>query len=135
MVVVDKVVAIGLVGGALDAAAQFGQDHDLEVVVLQKDSGVLFVLFFVQDLVNDRVGVDLAGGTLVDTLFQEHWVLVGLAHTVSGNGDGLGPDLGFMGSILHDKTSLVFAFSASYTRENPAALAKTAAEVRQNCGV
>lgn len=40
VVVIDKIIAVGLVEGAVNPSAQFGQDHDAQILVFQPDGMV-----------------------------------------------------------------------------------------------
>ena len=102
-VVVNEVVAVGLVEGHLDPPAELGQDHDLEVVVLEEDGRVGPVDPLANDPVDDRVRVDDAAAPLVDALLEEHRVAVGRTDGVGRDHDRFGPrtDLRHVGGTAH----------------------------------
>ena len=60
LVVIDEVVAVGLVVGALNAAAKLRKHHHADIVVFKPYGGIGLVGLFIKDLVDDRQGVDLA---------------------------------------------------------------------------
>ena len=62
---VEEVVAVRLVLGGEDPAADLGQDRDLQVLVLQPERPPGAVLPTVEEAVEERVGVDGALGALV----------------------------------------------------------------------
>ena len=84
-----------LVIGHLHASAQLGQNHYLDVFVLQPYGQVLAVRLLVGNLLDDGVGIDDAARTLIDALLQEHRVLLGFAHLVGGNRDDFTPSFCF----------------------------------------
>ena len=86
LVVVDEVIAVGLIERHLHATAQLGQDHDLEIAVLEVDGRPRLERGRIGDLIDDGVGVDGAAAALVDAFLQEHRVAVRLA-------DAIGRDL------------------------------------------
>ena len=106
LVVVDEVIAVGLVVGALDAAAQLGQHHHADVVVLQPHRGIGLIDLLVEDLVDDRQRIHLAAGALIDALFQEHGVFVRLADAVGGQRDPLHPDFSLALNVFHSSILL-----------------------------
>ena len=85
MVVVDKIIAVGLVQGALHPPAQLRQHHHIQVLVFQAQGGVGFHDFFIADGVGDGMGIHLAAGALVHPAIQKHGVAVGFSHGVSGD--------------------------------------------------
>ena len=91
VVVVDEVALLQLVVGHLDAPAQLGEYHDLQVFVLEEHGAVRAVVALVLDLLDDGVGVDHAAAALVDALLEEHRVAVGTACAVGGEDDVLFP--------------------------------------------
>ena len=92
VVVVDEGIAVGLVQGHVDPAAQPGQHHHLQVAVLQEHRLVRLRPGLVEHLVDERQRVDRPRGALVDPLLQEHRVVVGRADAVGRQFDPLIPD-------------------------------------------
>lgn len=113
LVVVDEVVAVGLVIGALHAPAQLRQDHHAQIVVFQPYRAVGLVHLFIVDLINDGKGIHLAAAALIDALFQKHGIGVGLAHAVGGDNHALLPNLNLTGNMFHSD-SLLAGFSYAY---------------------
>ncbi len=91
LVAVEEVVARGLVVADVDAPAQFGQDHQPHVLVLQVHRVPLPRGLLLGDLVDERQRVDRARGALVDALVEVGRVAVGLAGLVGVDGDALAP--------------------------------------------
>ena len=87
-VIIDEVIPVGFVVGALNATAQLGQHHHANIIILQEHGGIGLIGFFIQDFVHHRQGIHLAAGALVHALFQEHGVLVRLTNAIGGNIDG-----------------------------------------------
>ena len=101
LVVVDEVVAVGFIHGALNAAAQLGQHHDFQIIVFQPYGGVGLKRLFIEDLVHHGQRIHLAAGTLIDALFQKHGIFVGLADAVGRQINGLGADRCRALDVLH----------------------------------
>ena len=125
LVVVDEVVAVGLVVGALDAAAQLRQHHHADVVVLQPHRGIGLIDLLVEDLVDDGQRIHLAAGALIDALFEEHGVLVRLADAIGGQHDLLHPDFSVALNVFHSSILLpvlvIICVCAHYTEAGPQA--------------
>ena len=88
-VVIHEIIAVGLVQGPLDAAAQLRQDHDVKVIVLQNDGPVGYVFFGIADLFRYGEGVYLARGALVGAFFDEQRAFFGRGGFVGGDDYGL----------------------------------------------
>ena len=121
LVVVDEVVAVGLVIGALHASAQLRQDHHAQIVVFQPNRAVGLIHLFVVDLVNYGKGIHLAAAALIHALFQKHGIGVGLAHAVGGNDHAFLPDFNLTGNMFHSD-SLLAGFSCTYHSTSAGAL-------------
>ncbi len=113
LVVVDEVVAVGLVIGALHTPTQLRQDHHAQIVVFQPYRAVGLIDLFIVNLINDGKGVNLAAAALIDALFQKHGIGVGLAHAVGGDNHALLPNLNLTGNMFHSD-SLLAGFSYAY---------------------
>ena len=105
VVIVNKIVVVGLIISALDAAAQLGQDHHIQIFVFQAEGVVNTVLFFILDLINNAVRVHFAAAALVNAFFQEHGVFVRLADRVRGDGNIFPPDSNAFCNVFHRETS------------------------------
>ena len=103
MVVIDEIVMIGLIVCALDPAAQFGQNHDLQVVIFEINRVIDLILLFVQNPVDDGIGIHPSRASLIDALFQEHRVFVRCTDSVGGDADVLAPDLDLACLMFHPK--------------------------------
>ena len=108
LVVIDEIIAVRLIIGALDAASQLRQNHHLDIVVFQPEGGVGHILLLVEDLVHNGVRIHAAAAALIDTLLQEHRVLVGFADAIGRQHDLLLPDFGLMGFMFHKDASCSF---------------------------
>ena len=95
VVVINKVISVGLVQRALDAAAQLRQHHHIEIIVLQNDGTVGNILPGFTDFFTDRHGIHLAGGSLIGTLLDEKRILFKGAGLIGWNGNLFLPDDGF----------------------------------------
>ena len=82
MVVIDKVAFLDFIVCHLYASAQFGEHHDLDVLVLQINRMIGLVGLLVGNGFDDRVGINHAAASLIDTFFQEYRVLFGFPYFV-----------------------------------------------------
>ena len=71
MIVIDKIIAVGLVVCPLDPAADLGKDHHLQIFVFQVNCVVSHVLFLIGYFFCDRKGIDSSAAPLVSAVFQE----------------------------------------------------------------
>src|SRR5690606_14147137 len=102
-VVVDKVIAVGFVQGHLHPAAEFGQEHNAQIGVLQEDGSIRLVRLRVGYAFDDGIGIDDAAAALVDALLQEHRVPVRLADLIGRNRDDFFPGgNSFRQRMIHD---------------------------------
>ena len=82
MVVIDKVAFLDFIVCHLYASAQFGEHHDLDVLVLQINRMIGLVGLLVGNGFDDRVGINHAAASLIDTFLQKYRVLFGFPHFV-----------------------------------------------------
>ena len=82
MVVIHEMTLFDLVVGHLDAPAQLWQDHYLDILVLEIDSLVFLVGLLVADALDDGIRIDHPTRPLIDTLLQEHRILLGFSHLI-----------------------------------------------------
>ena len=101
LVVIDEVVAVGFIIGALNTAAELGQHHHADIFVFKPYGGIGLIGLFVEDFVDDRQGIDLAARTLIDALFKEHRVLIRSADAVGRDHDGFNPDFCLTVDAMH----------------------------------
>ena len=87
MLAVEEVVAVGFVEPDLDTPAEFRQDHELDVLVLQHDRLIGPVEFFLGNAVSQRVGIDPSTAALVVALIQEHRIEVRRRRRIGGEHD------------------------------------------------
>ena len=84
-IVIDEVIAVGLVARHLHTAAQLRQQHDFEVFVFQKNRCIGLVGLLVGDTFNNWMGIDDATAALINPIFQKHRILVWRSDGVCGN--------------------------------------------------
>ena len=82
VVIVHEVALPHLVVGHLHAASQFGQNHHLQVLVLQIHSLVGLIHFLVGHTLDDGVGIDHAAAALIHPLLQEDGILLRCASLI-----------------------------------------------------
>ena len=92
VVVIDEMVSIGLVEGHVHPTAEFRQDHDLEIAVLQEYGFVGFVEPVIEDTIDDRMRIDDTAAALVNAFLQKHRVAIGFTDAIGWNDDVLFPD-------------------------------------------
>ena len=92
MLVVNQIVAVGLVLNAVDAPANFRQHQYAEIIILDPDGLPCSIDRLFGDAINERQRVYLAAAALVNPLFQKHWILVGLLWQVGRNDQLFNPD-------------------------------------------
>ena len=85
MIVINKIVLIGFVQSPLDASAQFGQDHDIQILVFQNHGMVLHILRHIADFLTDGQRIYLAGRALIGPLLNKQRILFRLAGAVCGD--------------------------------------------------
>ena len=76
VLVVDEVVAVGLVLDRVDATADFRQHEHAEKIILNPDGLPFAIHRFLRDAVRERQRIDLAAAALIDALFEKHRILV-----------------------------------------------------------
>ena len=91
LVVVDEVPLRDLVPGHLHAAAEFRQDHHLDVFVLQPDGFVCLILLLVRDGLDHGIGIHHAAAALIDTFLQENRILLRSASLIGRDDDRFSP--------------------------------------------
>jgi hypothetical protein len=74
--IVEKIVPVGLVQPPVDSPSDLGENHEFDVFVLKENRAVSLFTSFAGNAIREGVRVDSAAASLVDPLFQEHWVLV-----------------------------------------------------------
>ena len=82
MIVVDEIVVVRLIVGTLDPTAELRQDHHLQILILEPDRMIRLILLFIIYFFDRRVRIDASGASLVDTLLQEHRILIRLADPI-----------------------------------------------------
>ena len=92
---IDEVVAVGLVLGDVDPAADLRQDHDPQIFIFQPDGLPSPVGLGLGNSIGERQRIDLPAAALIDPLLQEHGVLVRRSGKIGrndfvgdANGDG-----------------------------------------------
>ena len=105
VVVIDKIIAVGLVEGAVNPSAQFGQDHDAQILVFQPDGMVGDLPADIRHLLGHRQRIDLAGAALVGAFFNEKRIFFRLGGWIGRKKNGLLPD--FCGVVHHQQPSFL----------------------------
>ena len=101
VVAVEKVVvAVLLVLGDVDAPAEFWQEHEAHVLVLERHGVVFLHRRRVVHLVDERHGIHLPARALIDPLLEEHRVLLRFAHRIRLNRDLLALDFQLKITVL-----------------------------------
>ena len=85
MIIIDKIVVVRFVQGPLDAAAQFGKDHEFQVFVFQVDGVVGDVFFRVGNFFGYGQGIDFSGTALVGSFFDEEGIFFGRVDFIGGD--------------------------------------------------
>ena len=85
MIIIDKIVVVRFVQGPLDAAAQFGKDHEFQVFVFQVDGVVGDVFFRVGNFFGYGQGIDFSGTALVGSFFDEEGIFFGWVDFIGGD--------------------------------------------------
>src|SRR5690606_4467281 len=74
LIIIYEVSLPDLVEGHLNPAAKLGQDHDLQVLIFEKECMIGFWMFFVQDLLNYRMRIHHPTASLVYAVLEENWI-------------------------------------------------------------
>ena len=82
MVIINEVIAVGLIIGSLYTSAEFRKYHYLYISVLQEYGLIFLILLFIIDLFYDGIGIYLAGASLIDTFFSKYGIFVWLAYAI-----------------------------------------------------
>ena len=86
--VINQIVAVGLVQDGVNAPADFRQDHHADEFVFDPD-GLPFALDrFFGNAVGEGQRINRAAAALINALFQEHRILVRRRGEPGGKGDG-----------------------------------------------
>ena len=94
---VDTKLAIGDKDGdryplSWSAGDQLGQDHHLDVLVLQKDRMVRLIRAGIRYALYHRIGIHHPATPLINPLFQEHRIFLRLAYPIGRDHDFLFPN-------------------------------------------
>ena len=68
VVIIHEVSLLDLIVGHLDASAQFGQDHHLDIFVLEIDGLVVLVHLLIADRLDNGIRIDHPTRSLIHTL-------------------------------------------------------------------
>jgi len=90
---IEEIVAVDLVVSDVDAATDFGQDHDAQVLVFEMHRLPRVFAGCGRNTVDDRKGIDFAAAALVDALFKKEWIGVGVGGQVGLHDNRLLPGL------------------------------------------
>ncbi len=92
LIVVDKIIAVRLVVGALNAPAEFRQNHDKQILIFEAERLINRVARFVADRFDDGMRINLSRTALIDAFFKKNGVALGFSHRIGGNDDLLAPN-------------------------------------------
>ena len=81
-VVIDEMALLDFVVSHLDPSPELGEDHHLDVFILQEDCKIFLVHLLPGDALDHGIGIDDSAGTLVHPLFEEDGILFRLAGLV-----------------------------------------------------
>ena len=76
MIVINEIIVIGLVISSLNTASQLRKDHDTQILILQPYRIPCMLCLFTADLLYGRIRVNLAGASLVYSLFKKQRIFV-----------------------------------------------------------
>jgi hypothetical protein len=79
----DVVVSIGLILDRVNASPEVWQKQNPDELIFQTDGSMPANLRHVENLIDEREGINFAIGSLVDSLLEEQRMLFRLAHRVS----------------------------------------------------
>ena len=85
MIVINEMALLYLVISHLYTSTKFWQYHDLEIFIFYPDGFPLLIHLLIRNRLNDRVRINHTTRSLIDTLFQEHRVLLRLSHLICWN--------------------------------------------------
>ena len=110
LVVIDEMTFLHLVVCHVDASAQFGQNHHLDIFVLDEQGMIEFVRLFVRNLLDYRIRVHRTATALIHPLFEEDGVLLLFSYLVGGKQDIFLPctHFTFVNSALNQILSYLF---------------------------
>ena len=101
MIVVDKIIAVGLVISPLDPSTQFRQHHHLQIIIFQKKRRVFLIHFLIADFLDHCVRINSSRASLIDTFLQKYRVLIRFPGFVSGDRHFFFPYMYFIHAYLH----------------------------------
>ena len=93
MVIIDKIVVVGLVIGALDPSTDLRQDHHLQIVVFQVNGMVCHIFFFVGYFFCDRKRIYLSAASLISPVLKKERAFFRICRRVGRNGDCFFPHM------------------------------------------
>ena len=103
--VVNQVIAVGLVLDRVDASAQFRQDQRADEFVFNPDGFPFPVHRFFRNAVGEGQGIDFAAAALIDALFQKHRVFIRGGGQIGGDDQIFSPGAhdGFLAHVRFGK--------------------------------
>ena len=84
--IVNEIVAVGLVENGVNAPADFGQDHYAEKLVFEPDRFPFSIQSGFGNSIREGQRINLAAAALIDAIFQEHRIFVRRGGKISGDG-------------------------------------------------
>ena len=83
LMIKDVVVSIGLILDRVNASPEVWQKQNPDELIFQTDGSMPANLRHIENLIDEREGINFAIGSLVDSLLEEQRMLFRLAHRVS----------------------------------------------------
>ena len=85
MIIIYKVTLLDLIVCHLHTTAQLGQNHHLDVFILNPDGMPLLIHLFIADTLDDRIRINHTTRTLINSFFQENRILLRGSHLIGWN--------------------------------------------------
>ena len=83
MIIINEMTFSNFIVCHLYTSAQFGQNHDLNVFVFDKNSIVFLIHFLIRHRFNHRIRIDHPATALIYAFLQEYWILLRFAYFIS----------------------------------------------------
>ena len=114
VIVIHKVALLDLVVRHLDTSTQFGHHHHFDILILKEHHLPLVWRGLIGYRLDDRIRINHATGTLIDSFFQEYRVLLGLPYFIGRYGNNFSPS--FYHTNSFSNCSKVFPFVSGQRR-------------------
>ena len=91
MVIIDEMTLLDLVISHLDASPQLGQNHHEDIIVFEIYGLIVLIDLLVANRLYHGIRIEHTARTLIDTLFQKHWILLWLPYLIGRDGYNFSP--------------------------------------------